>query len=155
MNKLPDKALLDASTIDEIHAIFEQLVAFMGDRWTSANVYASRDGASTQCGMTCSDAASQFSYSERINGPRVAVTPQGVSLGPGATQQFTAAVSNPDGSAIEGAAVTWSVSAGSSGAVDATGLYTAPGAIPAAATDTVVATHESGSSASVAVSLHP
>jgi hypothetical protein len=71
----------------------------------------------------------------------VSVSPVSVSLIAGATQRFTATVTgtSPTG-------VTWSVSGctGSAcGAVDASGLYTAPSLIPSAVTVNVVATLQS------------
>jgi hypothetical protein len=58
------------------------------------------------------------------SGPRVVVSPATVSLSPGETQQFAAAVSG-----VDDASVTWSVEPSSGGGtIDASGLYTAPSA---------------------------
>ncbi|NDQ56080.1 MAG: DUF4091 domain-containing protein [Acidipila sp.] len=66
----------------------------------------------------------------------VTVSPANTRVVVGAQQQFTASVS---GTANQG--VTWSVSGGAAnGTISATGLYTAPNAVPSPATVTVVAT---------------
>ena len=74
----------------------------------------------------------------------VSVSPGTASVIAGATQQFTATVTGTSSTAV-----TWSVSGctGSAcGAVDATGLYTAPSLIPSPVTVNVVATLQSDTS---------
>lgn len=66
----------------------------------------------------------------------VSVTPPSATVETGATQQFTAAVSN-----ATDPAVTWSVEGGAAfGTITAAGLYTAPGTLPDPASATVRAT---------------
>jgi len=159
MTRPPEHIALSSSDIDDIHKLFDTLIAYMGDRWTSANLYATKDASGgVNCGITCTDRANNsFTYSERIIGPRVAVSPPGANLGPGAAQQFTAAVTNSDGSAVSSPTIQWTVQPGANGGgvIDATGLYTAPASIAASGNDTVVALYvEGGSSAAVSVALH-
>ena len=70
----------------------------------------------------------------------VAVMPANVTVGPSATQQFTAAVANTTNTGV-----TWTTSAGT---ISATGLYTAPATAPTPATVTVTATSNASKSAS-------
>src|SRR5262252_2544138 len=85
MTRPPEHIALSSSDIDDIHKLFDTLIAYMGDRWTSANLYATKDASGgVNCGITCTDRANNsFTYSERIIGPRVAVSPPGANLGPG------------------------------------------------------------------------
>ncbi|MBS2022680.1 MAG: Ig-like domain-containing protein [Deltaproteobacteria bacterium] len=68
-----------------------------------------------------------------INGVHVTVAPSSVSLAAGATQTFTATVTGTNNTAV-----TWSLGAGSNGAISSDGVYTAPTTV--AATDTIIAT---------------
>jgi hypothetical protein len=140
----------------DIWALFQELIDLMGDRWTSANVYATVEASAIQCGVTCSDiAGNQVTYTQRILGPRVSLSPPGANLAGGETQQFTAAVLNPDGSPIAGAGVAWKLSEGALGTVDANGLYAAPARVAGPSTEYLTATYqESGSFATATVSLH-
>ncbi len=64
----------------------------------------------------------------------VSVTPATVTLGPGATQQFTATVSGASNTSV-----TWSLSS-ATGTISSTGLYTAPSSVSTQQTVTVRAT---------------
>lgn len=89
----------------------------------------------------------------------VAITPTTMSLQVGATQQFTATVSN-----VTNTAVTWQVNgvAGGNatvGTISSSGLYTAPASVPTPATVTVAAVSQADStksgSATVTVTAPP
>jgi hypothetical protein len=140
-----------------VRALFDAIIAYMGDEWTQTNVYANKDAAgATNCGITCTDKnGNSYTYSERVVGPRVSITPPGANLGPGGAQQFTAAVTDAEGNPVAGAVVTWAV-AGGHGTISTSGLYRAPAAITAPTSDTVSATYAAtGALASVVVQLHP
>lgn len=100
-------------------------------------------------GFATTDAAGDGDLSTTTPPPpstTVTVAPASVSLGVGATQQFTAS-----------GAVTWSVNGvaggnGSVGTISSTGLYTAPSAVPTGAV-TVTGTTGAGQSASAAVTV--
>ena len=81
----------------------------------------------------------------------ITVTPSSASLGPGATQQFTATVANGANNAV-----TWAISP-LSGTIDQTGLYTAPAVIVASTKVTVTATAAADSSkvGTATVTLNP
>jgi uncharacterized protein (TIGR03437 family) len=66
----------------------------------------------------------------------VTVSPSSASLLPNSTQQFTATVAN-----TANTAVTWSISP-QTGAIDQTGLYTAPGSVSSSTKVTVTATSQ-------------
>lgn len=62
----------DAATIDEVHALFAALIAFMGDRWVNASVSAFKEpnGAAVSCTLNASDAAgNSVTHTERIVAP--------------------------------------------------------------------------------------
>jgi hypothetical protein len=141
---------------DDISKLFEEPIDLMAQRWTSANVYATIEPSAIQCGVTCSDSTrNQFTYTQRITGPRVSLDPPAADLAKGQTQQFTATVVNPDGSPIAGATVVWTLAEGARGTVDAGGLYTAPAELAANSTEYLTATHqERGSFAAATISLH-
>jgi len=89
----------------------------------------------------------------------VAVTPTTMSLQTGATQQFTATVSNATNTAV-----TWQVSGvaggnASVGTISSSGLYTAPASVPTPATVTVAAVSQADGtktgSATVTVTAPP
>jgi RHS repeat-associated protein len=82
----------------------------------------------------------------------VSVSPVTTTLYEGQTQQFTAGVTNTSNTAV-----TWTISPPGVGAVDTTGLYTAPGAITTQQTITVTATSQADPSknASAIVTLEP
>ncbi len=81
----------------------------------------------------------------------VSITPSAASLSISQAQQFTAAVTGTGNTAV-----TWSINP-NVGAINATGLYTAPAAIAAQQTVTVTATSvvDPGKSASAGVTLTP
>lgn len=92
-----------------------------------------------------------------FSGIVVAVNPSGVELIAGGVQQFTATVTGTNNTAV-----TWSVSGvlgGNStvGTITATGLYTAPGAVPSPPTVTVTATSvvDPSNFASATVTIFP
>ena len=72
-----------------------------------------------------------------FDGITVSVSPSAASLFAGQTQQFTAAVNNTDNTAV-----TWTISPATAGAVNSSGLYTAPSATAAQQTVTVTATSQ-------------
>jgi hypothetical protein len=81
---------------------------------------------------------------------KIAVSPTTASLYGGATQQFTATVTNSSSTAV-----TWSVAGG--GSISSSGLYTAPATISSSTTATVTATltSKTGVTGSAAVTLRP
>lgn len=79
----------------------------------------------------------------------VSVSPTTVTLGPGETKQFTAAVT---GTGTYSTAVTWSVSP-SVGTISATGLYTAPTTASASVTVTATSTSDTTKSGSATVNF--
>jgi len=151
--------MTNAKSVQDAQSVFDALDAYMqGTDWVSSTASASFDGGGSTHTMNCSDRNSQntFTYSQRTAGIKVTVQPMGASLGPGQTQQFTATAANPDGSVVAGAAFTWSMGPGALGSVTASGLYSAPAAIAAQATDTVTATLTGQQSwASTTMQLHP
>jgi hypothetical protein len=153
----PKHLKIDKAVIDDIHALFDALVAFMdsGD-WVQVNAYANKDAAgATTCGVNCTDKnGNSINYSERVVGPRVSINPPAVSLGPGGTQQFAATVTDATGAPIAGAGVTWAVTG--TGTVSAAGLYTAPATITGNTSVAITATYAEGpATATATVSLHP
>ena len=76
------------------------------------------------------------------------VIPSAVVLYAGQAEQFVA-------TSQCSSSVTWSMPSGSPGTLSASGLYTAPGTIPAQQTVTITATNESGASSTAVVSLMP
>lgn len=139
-----------------LQAIFDAMLAYMGDTYQSLNAQASVDANGKNLAVNVLDfAGGRWGYTEFIAGVRVAVTPTGIALGPGGTQQFTATATNPDGSAVAGAAFAWSMQSGI-GSVSATGLYTAPATIPQNTGDTLRVALVGGTSwTTVTISLHP
>jgi hypothetical protein len=145
----------EGATGDQIQALFQALLDFMGTTFASANVNGFLDAAATTMSITATDKGGDtYTYSQRVIGPVVAITPASVSVKAGATQQFTAKVTD-NGAEIPGAAVEWSATG--PGAVAPTGLYTAPASVgPYGATDAVKAIYAaSGSSAVAQVSITP
>lgn len=89
------------------------------------------------------------------SGVQVAIKPAQVTLAPGATQQFTASVTNTSNDAV-----TWQVNGidggnGAVGTIDASGLYTAPAGatVPSSVTVMAVSKADSSKSASATVAL--
>jgi Concanavalin A-like lectin/glucanases superfamily/Domain of unknown function (DUF2341)/NHL repeat len=89
--------------------------------------------------------ASQFPVS-------LSISPLTATLYEGQAQQFSARVTNTSNTAV-----TWSIGAGGAGSIDASGLYTAPPAVPAQQTVTLTATSQANAavSASATVTLLP
>ena len=94
------------------------------------------------------------SVSLTVNSPpiSVSVAPSSMTLYDGQTLQFTAVVTNGNGTGV-----TWSISPTGSGSINSTGLYTAPTTISAQQTVTVTGTSVANStiSASTTVTLSP
>jgi hypothetical protein len=82
----------------------------------------------------------------------VSVSPTTAALSGGQTQQFMASVSNTSNQAV-----TWSIAAGGTGTISASGLYTAPTGISGQQTVTVIATSQADptKSATAVVSVQP
>lgn len=144
------------ATDPALQAIFDAMLAYMGDTYPNLNAFANYDANGTNVGVNVTDYnGSRWSYSEFIVGIKVAVTPTGIALGPAGTQQFDAAATNADGTPVAGAAFTWTLQPGGTGSVSATGLYTAPAAIAADSVDTLRCQLTGGNSwTTVSVSLH-
>ena len=79
----------------------------------------------------------------------VSVTPTGVNIVVGKTQQITATVTETSNTAV-----TWTVVGGSAnGTISSTGLYTAPATVPAPAQVTVMATSQKDTTKSGSATL--
>lgn len=140
----------------EIHAIFQAMLAYMGTTYTgmTCNITNLPNMLTSSATLRLPNNDS-WQYTESSSGPRISVTPMSATLGPGGTQQFTATVTNADGTAGD-FTVTWSVSGAAGGTVSASGLYTAPAAIAVATIQTVIASVAGfASTASVTVTLQP
>ncbi len=85
----------------------------------------------------------------------VSVTPNGVSVQTGQTQQFTATVTGATNTAVTWSLSSTSATAASLGTISATGMYTAPATVPTGGTVTVSATSQADTSkvASVTVTI--
>jgi hypothetical protein len=141
-----------------IQQIFDEMLAYMGTDYVSMNCFANLDGSATTTGVSCTSntPSHSWTFTLRQAGQSVPITPMSANLGPGGTQQFSAAVLNPDGGIDAEATVIWTVSGAGGGTIDATGLYTAPATIAAAVNDIVRAAVTGGTSwTTVTVSLHP
>lgn len=157
MINIPQPTSPSSQATADVEAVFKSLLDFMGNDYTDGSVYAvvAPDKTSVNCTINCTDKANnQWTYSERITGPRTQINPNAATLGPNGQQQFTASVVNPDGSPVASPQITWSTNG--PGTVDATGLYKAPVTIASNITTTVTALDTaSQSSASATVNLHP
>ena len=152
--KLPPLQINPAD-LDSIHTLFQQLLDFMtAGGYTNGNLYGTISGG-VSCGITCTGpTGNTYSYSERVLGARVAISPPSAACSSGGAQQFTATVKDENNVDIPGATVTWTVSG--LGTVDTAGLYRAPATVAAASTDIVSATYpDTASSAQASVSLTP
>lgn len=78
----------------------------------------------------------------------VTVTPTSPQVAAGATEQFSAAVTNTTNTAV-----TWSISPTSAGSISSSGLYTAPNAVPTQTTVTVTATSQASATATGSTTL--
>src|SRR5262245_39606608 len=149
----PEPKIIDPA----LHDIFQAMMAYMG---------------TTYVGMTCTTTNlpnmmsfsatlrlpnnDTWQYTETSTGPRISIAPPTATLGPGQTQQFTATITNADGTPATGMTPLWTVVGPGGGTINASGLYTAPATIPAATTQTITATVTGfGSSASITVNLQP
>jgi hypothetical protein len=146
----------NAKTIEDAQGVFDALDQYLAtSQWTNANSSASLDGSGTTHTMNCSDRqGNSFTYTERVVGVRITIQPNYVSLNPGQTQQFTATVTNADGTPATDQTVVWSLQAGAVGKIGLGGFYAAPSTSAGIANDTVTATSASGdswSSASVQI----
>lgn len=146
-------------TIDPgIQAIFDAMFSYMQSiSVPSCNSWANHTGNGVSYGIsvTASD-GSQVNHTYFLPGSKVTVTPTGGNVGPGETVQFAATATDSTGAEIAGASFTWSLQAGNPGSVDATGLYTAPAAVPYQTTALVTATLSDGTAwTQVLVTVHP
>jgi hypothetical protein len=119
------------ASLATMQAVFDALDAFAKDTGAAmATGTISYDGGGVNHSMTAQDRSGEnrYQYSERVAGVRVAISPASATVSAGGSVQFTAAVTDPDGKPT-GAAVTWSIPAGSPGTISAAGLYTAPGTV--------------------------
>jgi hypothetical protein len=127
---------------------------------SNAGIYTAPPSVSTQQVITitatnAADSTQSASANVLLYPPvSVNVTPSSVTLGASQTQQFTAAVANVSNGNM---AVTWTVAPSGVGAVDSTGLYTAPASIASTQTVSVTATSVANGlvAASASVSLTP
>jgi hypothetical protein len=129
----------------------------MGTQFVNANVYASIDTTATNCGINATDTTNNtFTYTERITGARISLSPVSAVLGPGATQQFTPTVLDSGGNPAPGQ-VTYTLTDSTLGdSVTAGGLYTAPAVIAADEIQQLVATFvPDGAKVSATIVLHP
>jgi len=143
-----------------VQAIFDAINSYMtGSQWTGVNASASHDGSGIVNTISCNDnndPNNYYNFTIKTAGVKISVTPLSVNLGPGQSQQFTAAATNPDGSPINSAKFDWTIGKGGLGTVDSKGLYKAPVTVAAASYDTVTCTIEGQNSwSSVTVQLHP
>jgi hypothetical protein len=148
--------LQSTATIEAIFAALDTFITETGYTATTATV--NLDGGGSSHSLTANDrAGNSETYTNRVAGVRVAITPTGTTLHNIEWVQFTAAAFNADGSAVAGATFTWSLGQGALGTLDvATGIYTAPAAIATPSTDIVNATLVGGQSwASASVQLMP
>ena len=143
-----------------VQAIFDAINSYMAaSAWTGVNASATYDGSGIVNTISCNDKNdpnNYYNFTLKTAGMSITVSPPGASLGPGQTQQFTAAASHADGSPVTNPKFEWTLARNALGAIDKQGRYTAPAAIAAAAYDTVNCTITGESSwASVTVQLHP
>jgi hypothetical protein len=140
-----------------VQKIFDDIVAFMGVTYNSVNTTTTMDGTGTrQYINNVAVDGSSWNYQEFSPGVTVSVTPPNASLGPAATQQFTATAKNPDGSLVATPVYVWSALTGALGTIDSTGLYTAPATVAANSVDQLrCGLQGTQAYASFQVSLHP
>ena len=141
----------------EIQAIFAAMESYMtANSLPSCSCTATATGA----GMSESLSATQmngdsYTFQYFTKGTQVVIVPATVSLGPAGTQQFTATATAADGSAIASPTFVWTLVSGP-GALDATGLYTAPATVDQAANATVKAVLTGGQAWSqIILTVHP
>jgi len=148
--------LQDTASVEAVFAALDAFLATTG--FTAASAIVSMDGAGVTHSLTGNDRlGNSLTNGDRVAGSRVVITPGSVVLKPGEAVQFLAKAYDLSGIEIPGATFTWSLQTGALGALDAANrVYTAPAAIPVAASDIVTATMGGGMSwASVTVQLVP
>ena len=140
-----------------VQSIFDAMVAYMAATYTGMTCTVNFDGMGTRETVNCTQPNNDnWQYVQYTTGDKVAIAPLTASLGPAATQQFTASATDASGNPIATPSFVWTVQPGGLGTIDATGLYTAPAAIAAASTDTVKCQLTGQNSwATVTVGLHP
>lgn len=141
----------------ELQKIFDDIVAFMGNDYSSVNTTSSVDGAGINQSVQCQGhGTDRWNFSQYVPGIRTTVSPSQASLGPGGIQQFTAAATNPDGTPVAAARFAWAILPGGAGSIDANGLYTAPATIEANAASSVRCSLQGTQSyTTFSISLHP
>jgi len=140
-----------------VQKIFDDITTYMGSQYSSTNTTTTMDGTGTTQYINCRAVdGSSWNYQEFSPGVTVSVSPPNASVGPGATQQFTATAKNPDGSLVATPVYVWSALTVALGTIDSTGLYTAPATIAANSVDQLrCALQSSTAYASFQISLHP
>ena len=145
-------------TVDpQIKAIFDAIEAYMATHsLPSVNCSAAQSGAGISESLSATEMdGDSYTLQFFTKGVTITITPASVSLGPAGTQQFMAAATNPDGTAVASAAFTWALTAGP-GTLDASGLYTAPATVPQATNATIKATLVGGQAWTQAIlTVHP
>ena len=110
---------------------------------TAGGVYTAPNSITSQqtvpiTATTLGDSTNSFSAAITLVPPiTVSVSPGGVVLNPGQTQQFTASVNN-----ISNTAVAWTIDPGGAGSINSAGLYTAPPGVMTQQTINIVATSQ-------------
>jgi hypothetical protein len=110
-------------------------------------------GSATVSAVSQADVTKSGSATVTIQGPAVSVSPQTATPFPGQQQQFTATVSGTTDTQV-----TWQVNgvtggSASTGAIDSTGLYTAPASVPNPATVTVSALSQTAGTGTATVTI--
>ena len=123
--------------------------------WSATTVVAQVPAGATTGPISLSTGAYQTSYQQQqfqVTSIGVTVSPTGATLGQGQTQQFTATVTGTTNQQV-----TWSVTPTGAWSISTTGLFTAPGTIPAQQIVTVTAASVAQPSAqgSATVTMNP
>src|SRR5262245_61481723 len=94
----------------ELHAIFEAMLAYMGTTYVGMTCNATNTPNMMSYSATLRlPNNDSWQYTETISGPRISIAPTNATLGPGQTQQFTATITNADGTPATGLTPTWTV----------------------------------------------
>lgn len=121
----------------EIQSIFDAMLKAMGTGYRQLSCTATQDGGGISMSASATEqGGSTWTVARYKQGVRIQLSPVGANLGPGEQVQFTAAAFNPDGSPASGTFV-WSLPQGGLGTIAPSGLYAAPAAILANATDLI------------------
>lgn len=125
---------LDDPALD---AIFAAMVQYMGTSYITMACTVAFDGAGQRNTVNCTspNGRDNWQYQQYFVGTQTMIAPTTASLGPGQTQQFSAQAVDASGNPVASPSFTWSLQPGAVGTVSATGLYTAPASITAAASD--------------------